>query len=168
MQAFFDKLQNELADAIDPENNNVGHFVEQVFGTPKGFAQGGAVSSVDPGIAEEGSALGSMQKIVNAAQKSTIGANASASGGRFGDSPLGQGFYNSAPYIASHYTQLGKFFSGADPGSKYTDRYESPQKGQPAQSQNPEDWYAKFYNRLRNFAQATEIAGRGQETVRTK
>ena len=164
MQAFFDQLQNQLADAIDHDTNNVGHFATQVFG----FAQGGAVSSADPGLVEANSDIGLTQRIINAAQKTTTGADATASGGRYGDSPLGAGFYNSAPYIASHYTQLGKFFSGADPGSKYTDHYTTPQKEQPVQSQNPEDFYARWYNRMRNFAQAEEVAAKGQTTVRTK
>jgi len=165
MQAFFDQLQNQLADAIDHDTNNVGHFATQVFR----FAQGGAVSSADPGLMEASSELGLTQKIINAAQKTTTGADASASGGKYGDSPTGAGFYNSAPYIASHYSQLGKFFgSGTESGNKYTDHYTTPQKEQPVQSQNPEDFYARWYNRLRNFAQATEVADRGQTTVRTK
>jgi hypothetical protein len=165
MQAFFDQQQQKLADAIDPETNTVGHFVEQIYGPVKGYAQGGAV---DPGLSETGSDLGIMQKIIGAANKSTTGADATASGGRYGDSPLGQGFYNSAPYIASHYTQLGKFFGpGTEPGNKYSDHFTQPQKSQPVQSQNPEDFYARFYNRMRNMAQAEEIANRGQTTVKS-
>jgi len=165
MQAFFDKIQQELADAIDPETNTVGHFVEQIYGTPKGFAAGGLAG--DSGLAEESSNIGLLQKLTNAAQKTTIGADSSANAF---DNPLGkQSSYGSPTFLASHYTQLGKFFgSGQEPGNRYTDHYTTPQKGQPAQSQNPEDFYARWYNRLRNFAQATEIADRGQTTIRSK
>jgi len=163
MQAFFDQQQRALADAIAPETNNVGHFIEQIYGP--GYAQGGVV---DPGLSQESSELGMTQRIIAAANKSTTGADATASGGRYGDSPLGQGFYNSAPYIASHYTQLGKFFgSGTEAGNRYTDHFVPPEKSQPVKSQDPEDFFARWYNRMRNFSQSEEVASRGQSQVRT-
>lgn len=155
MQAMFDRLQAELADAIDPSTNTVGHFVKQIYH----FAEGGLASGT------ENADMGFAQKIIAAGQK-TIGADdASKQGGKYGESPLGQGFYNSAPYIAQHYSQLGKFFNASTPQSE---RITPPQKGQPAQATDPDVFYSRWANKMREFSEASAIAERGQQQIRTK
>lgn len=162
MQQFFDKIQSQLADMLsNPNDNNVGYFIKEIFNNepPKGFAEGG--------LATEASDISMTQRIANAANQTTTALDKSMTG-RYGDTALGESYTNSAPYIASHYTQLGKFFSGAEPGNKYTDRFESPIKGQAPKSESPNTFYSRWYEGQRRFSEASEIANAGQTILRPR
>lgn len=165
MQAWFDATQKQLAGLINsPADNNVGHFVKEIFNT-QGFA-GGGLADTD-GLRSESNDLSLTQRILSSVDKGVSGAD-SAALGKAGDNPLGGGFYNSAPYIASHYTNLGKFFSGAEPGNYYTNKYEQPVKGQAPKSDSPNTFYSQFYEGMRRFSEASEIANAGQTIVRPR
>lgn len=166
MISWFDTMQERLADAIDPSTNTVGHFIKQIYAAP-GFASGGSVNDT-LNSDHELTDMSVLKNIANQAKASTTTADASVSGGKFGDTALGSAFYNSPAYIMQHYSQLGKFFSGAESGNKYTDHYAVPQKTQAPVSEDPNDFYARFYNKMRQFAQAEEITGAGQAEVRTR
>lgn len=152
---MFDRLGATLGDYLGShENNNVGYIGKKVFG----FDEGGAVDTTD-NTPDTPTWLKAINSVAGAA-KQTIDKG-------YGYGATGS-FYNSPAYIASHYTALGKFFNSAEPGNKYTDRYISPTKVDNPQIEDPETFYARWYNRMRNFAQAEEIAGHGQPTVRSR
>lgn len=168
MLDWFDNQQQLLADTIDPTTNNVGHFIKEIYGFPKGFASGGLANDNSLSVDNESTNLALLQRIANEAKASTTAADTAASGGRFGDTATGSGFYNSPAYMMQHYSQLGKFFSGSDHGSKYTDNYRTPQKMPAPTSEDPTTFYANWYNRMREFAEAAEVIGTGQAEVRTR
>lgn len=150
MNDLFDSLGNQLYDIIDNhENNNVGWMLKQ-FALVKGFDEGGVV---DDSIESGGGTLGVIGKAVGKTLKQDTSA-------------LGGNFVNSPTYLAQHYTQAGKFFTGAEQGNKYTDHFQTPEKTKSPTSENPTDFYARWYNRMREFAEASEVANRGQTTVR--
>lgn len=156
---MFDTLGNILNDAIGShENNNVGHVVKEMYG----YAQGGAVNDLAD-TTDDNVNLDNPGSIVRA-----LGKAAGPVYGKSGDdSALGkQSSYNSPTFLAKHFTDIGKFFSGAEPGNRYTDRYKNPEQTKPLQSENPTTFYARWYNQNREAAQAEEIANRGQVTVR--
>lgn len=175
MQKWFDTQQQSLIDLIDsPAQNNVGHFANQVF-----FAGGGIAgtydSNTDPktdsntGLKTEANEISLTQRLTSAADKTfNVSSDPNTNQGKYGESPLGQGFYNSSPYIASHYTQLGKFFTGAGAGNEYTNRFDQPTKQPAAKSENPGDFYARWYEGMRRFAEAEEVANHGQTIARSK
>lgn len=168
MQDFFDSQQKTLASYLAaPEENTVNHFTGKVFG----FASGGLADSSDTtdntlGSSDTGPSTSLLQRLINSAQKSFTSSNSSAFGGQYGSSPLGMGFYNSPAYLAARFTDLGRFFTGAEPGNFYTNRYEQPQKTPALKSEDPAAYYSRWYERMRNFAQAEEVANRGQTQVR--
>lgn len=165
MQAFFDKQQAILADMLEhSQQNHVGHFADQIFGFAKGGLAGG--DSLDTDKTEANDNL--LSRIATSAQKSVTGTDSSVLGGKYGDSPLGAGFVNSPAYITQRYSDLGNFFKGGEPGNFYTNRYEQPVKGQSPQSAKPGDFYAQWYEGMRRFAEAKEVADAGQTTVRSR
>lgn len=166
MLSWFDKQQQLLADEITPDTNTVGQVVKEIYkdNSPQGFASGGSVT--DPSISAENTDLSLQSRIANLANSGVVAAD-KAVAGRYDDSPLGTGFYNSPVYITQHYSQMGKFFSGAEPGNAYTNRYVTPQKTNPVASTDPSDFFAEWYNKMRNFAQAREVAGTGEAEVRS-
>lgn len=165
MLTWFDQMQQRLADEIDPTTNNVGHFIKEIYRSPQGFAAGGVAGSTNLEDAGEKSDIASMQQIANQAKKDTTGADGNT---RYGDTALGQSFYNSPAYLMQHFSQLGKFFSGAEPGNKYNDRYAVPPKTQPVQAESPDDFYSRWYSKMRQFAEANEVVGAGSVEVRSR
>lgn len=160
MMDFFDQQQRTLIDYIDtPSQNTVGHFTNQIFN----FA-GGGLADNDTSLRSVSSDDYSLQRIMNSAN-SAFNGNGSV---KYGSSPLGEGFYNSAPYIASHYTNLGKFFSGAPAGNEYTNHYTQPAKNPAIKSEDPNSFYARFYEGMRRFAEAKEVADAGQTITRSR
>lgn len=142
---LFDKLGQQLNDMIGShENNNVAWAISNL----PGYAEGGEVS-------DDNSLLGVL-KATGKAAKDTFNNR---------DNILGN-YTNSPTYQAQHYAQFGKFFTGAEQGNRYTDRYKQPEQSKPQPSASPTEFYAKWYNRLREFAQASEVANMGD--VKTK
>lgn len=143
---LFDKLGGILSDTIGShDNNHVGWAGENIIG----YAEGGEVG--DPL-----SAGNLLQSIGNAAKP--------AIDNGYGNATLGK-FYNSPVYIASHYSQLGKFFNY--PGNSYNTTVKQPQPNAPAEAEDPKDFYSRWYESMRRFAQAEEVATRGQPQVRS-
>lgn len=159
MMDLFDRLGGTLNDAIGShDNNNVGWAHEQIFGS-KAFADGGEVGdTTDLTNNNDNSAFGYLKSAANAAKPFT--------NGRQDTSAVGGNYTNSPEYMMQKFSQLGKFFSGAESGNKYTDRYANPQQTNPAQSTKATDFYAKWYENMRRFAEAEEVTNRGQ--VKTK
>ncbi len=148
---FFDTLGNTLNDIIGSHgNNNVGWAGKQVFG----YAEGGEVSTDD---FNPGTALGSAL----IAAKQTYG-------GKQDTSYIGGNFINSPSYMMQHFSQLGKFFHGGEPGNLYTNRFKQPEPTKTQAMENPNAYYSQWYERMRNFAQAEEVANRGQPQIRSK
>lgn len=146
---MFDTLGNLLNDIVqDSTNNTVGWAHEQLF--PKGFSEGGVV--------EEGG-IGDYIKGIGSAAKSTMSSDK--------NDPLGAGFYHSPAHIAQSMTNLGKFFHVANTNEMNSNRFakDQDQSKVPAAT-DPGEFYAKFYMSMRRFAEASEIAQRGQQQVR--
>ncbi len=161
MLDWMDEQQQKLADNIDPTQNNVGHFIKQIY-----LAQGGVTGG--SGNIDTSLSSSDMAAINSEAKQGVTGADSSTERAANTGLGTGQGFYNSPVYIASHYSQLGKFFTGAEPGNAYTNRYTVPQKTPAPQSEDPDIFYAKWYSKMRQFAQAEEVSGAGQAEVRSR
>ena len=153
MMDLWDKLGAELNDIIGShENNNVGWMYNQIY--PKHFDEGGvATSDTDPSL------MGTLKTVAKGV-KDTYG-------GRQDTSALGGNFVNSPTYLMQHYYNAGKFFTGAESGNKYTDRYQNPHQSKVTQGEPASNFYAKWYETMRRFAEASEVANRGQTTVRS-
>lgn len=148
---FFDTLGNTLNDIVNSHpNNNMGWAGQQVFG----YAEGGEVTDTvsTPGVLQALATAG--KQTMNNSRQDT--------------SYIGGNFINSPTYMMQHYSQLGKFFTGAEPGNLYTNRYKSPEPSKPPVAENPNDFYARWYMSMRRFAEAEEVASRGQPQVRSK
>lgn len=146
---FFDNLGNMLNDMIGTtQNNNVGWAGKQIFG----YAEGGEVE--DPG-----SAAGLFHAVAGAAKNTMNRQDTSALGGNFVNSPT---------YMMQHFSQLGKFFNGAEPGNQYTNHYKPPEPSKPPQAADPNDFFAKWYMSMRKFSEAAEVADRGNVITRSK
>lgn len=141
----FDSVGNSLAAITPQDGNTVGSYIRNMYGT----------NSSDPSI---------IDKALNASsapRSSTIDPGKQAA-----IDTLGSSFYSSAPHIAAQYTQLGKFFSGGEPGNLYTNRYEKPQEGAPLTAETPTKFQNSWFESMRDFSRAQEVADRGQSQVR--
>lgn len=158
----FDRLGDQLNDIIgDHKNNNVKYMAEQVFG----FASGGAV--LEPSDDSAAASDTDLSNPLNLARAVAKAGKTVYGGGDNADSALGKlSSYNSPLFLTGHIQAAGKFFNGAEPGNLYTNRYKQPEPNKPTASENPTDFYARWYNRMREFAQASEVADRGQSQVR--
>lgn len=146
MMDLWDRLGATLSDIIGShDNNHVGWAGENIVG----YAEGGEVS--DPL-----STSGILSSIGNAAKPAVDKG--------YGHGALGV-FTNSPTYIMQHYAQLGKFFSY--PGNSYNTSFKQPQEGPAPEAADPKDFFSKWYESMRRFAQAEEIATRGQPQIRS-
>lgn len=160
MLEIFDQLGNTLNDLIGShENNHVGHAGTQLF------ASGGLVGG-DEGISDPQEGLGLSSIMRDTARAANQGVFQNSSNPAMGDKITA---YNSPLFFTSHLTSAwGNFFHGPQPNPGGTNTSpQQPGKGKAAQSENPTDFYARWYNRMREFAQAEEVANRGQSQVRT-
>lgn len=129
----------QYADASgpNPDDNTVGAAVPKIYGTDDTTDDNGLLAAVSKSAKDF--------KITTGTEKYT----------------------NSPTYFAQHMTQLGKFFgAGVGSGNEYTNRIQAPARSKATQATNPEDFYAQWYNRMRNFSQAEEVASRGQGQIR--
>lgn len=150
MNDIFDKLGATLNDYIgSPANNNVGWAWEQM--QPQ--------KDETLNLAEGGLATEDIFKGVTSAAKDTFGK---------GTNPYTTGYTNSPAYVAQHYTSLGKFFHVGEPTNNNSTRFPTTEKNKITQSENPNDFYAKWYMGMRRLAEAQEIASRGQAGTRIK
>lgn len=154
---FFDKLGTALNGIIgSPENNNVKYAIGEIF--PQKFAAGGAVTDTGP----EGDPLSLNNVFRNTVQ--AAGKTANDSYNAMGKHSA----YNDPYFLTSHIQNAyGRFFSGADTGST-NKPIQQPQQAKPLQSEDPQTFYARWYQRMRNFAEAEEVASRGQTQIRSR
>ena len=172
-----------MNDFFDQQGDKLAYMLRTgKLKTPLRFANGGAVGATLVGVDDQGNSVGNIVNKLwgndSGSSDSTLGGIGDAlqkagsglgtgSKGKNADSPLGGGFYNSAPYIAQHYTQLGKFFTGQDAPRNM--EVEKPQhQSRPTPSEKPTDFYARWYEGMRRLAEAEEITNRGQPTVRSR
>lgn len=158
---FFDTLGNSLNDLIGShENNHVGHAGTQLFASGGLVGDNGSLS--DP---QDGLSLSSV--IRDTSRAANAGVFSNSSNPAMGDKITA---YNSPLFFTSHLTSAwGNFFHGPQPSPGSTNQPgKQPQGGKAAQSENPTDFYARWYNRMREFAQAEEVADRGQSQIRTR
>lgn len=159
---FFDRLGETLNDIIGTHaNNNVSHAVDNIY--PKKFAAGGAVTRDN--VTDNGT-LGDPLSTQNIFRSSVDALNKTvndpySAGGR-------HSAYNDPFFLTPHIqNSYGRFFTGADPGST-NKPIQQPQPNKPLQSEDPETFYSRWYQRMRNFAEADEVASRGQTITRTR
>lgn len=155
---FFNKLGTQLYDIIgDPENNTVKHAVNQIF--PKGFASGGIVG-------DEGDRLTDNDPLgVNSLIHKE--GNALAKGVSSAADAYGSSFKNQMTLGHFIHNNFGSFFKGADPGGT-NDKMKQPTPTKPTAATDPNDYYSKWYESMRRFAEAGEVAARGQAQVRSR
>ena len=157
---LFDQLGNSLNDLIGShENNNVGHAGVHLF------ASGGLASSDDLSDPQEGLSLSSV--IRDTARAANQGVFNNSANPSMGDRITS---YNSPLFLTGHLASAwGHFFRGPEPNPGGTNQPpQKPQAGKATQSENPTDFYARWYNRMREFAQAEEVSNRGQSQIRTR
>ena len=149
--SYADNYQSQLSDMAgnDPDSNTVGSFFSKIF---------------NPSTDTSGDSTGSN----SLASTLTKAASSAASHGKYADSPLGSGFYNSPPMIAQRYMELGKFFKGAEPGNEYTNHFQTPQKPQNPKAETLNAFYNQWYEKMRQFAEAEQVATRGQVQTRSR
>lgn len=151
MMDVFDRLGETLNDMIGGHgNNSVGWAADQLFAQPQGFSEGGVVGDSND--------FGSYVRGIGQAASSTFKKS----------DPMGAGFYSSPAYIAHSMTNLGKFFNVSDPNNMNVHRFNTGDvpAGRNAKAENPDDFYAKWYMGMRRFAEAAEVASRGQAGIR--
>jgi hypothetical protein len=157
MNEIFDKLGSTLNDLIgSPVNNNVGWAWENMkplAEETQNFAEGGAVQS-ETSSDHLPDWLKGTQTAIRDAGKSM--------------SPYGGSYTNSPAYTAQHYTSMGKFFHVGEPTNNNSNRFPTTEKGKTTQSENPNDFFAKWYMGMRRMAEAQEVASRGQAGIRSK
>jgi hypothetical protein len=142
---WFDTQGNILNDMIgDPNKNNVAWAYDEIYRQPEGYAEGGLVQD---GLR---SALGAAKDTFN-------------KGGK--EPGL---LYNSPAYYAQQFTNMGKFFSGPDLSTSNKMNTTARDPKAELKSENPNDYYARWYMGMRRFAEAAEVANRGQVTVRPR
>lgn len=162
---MFDRLGDTLNGLIGShQNNNVKYAHEQVF-AGGGFA--GLTCGVSNAVNSD-SSLGSLLRNPSGCSSALKIAGAPQTN-IFGGAE--KNYYSSPFAIGAHIQgSFGNFFRGvnADPGST-NKSVGKPQEGKPPpQSETPNDFYARWYNRMRQFAEAEEVAGRGQVQTRSR
>jgi len=159
MNMFFTKIGQELYDIIgDQENNTVKHAHAKVF------AEGGAVYGEDGIKLTEGNPLGddSLISKIGTSLTKGIGSSLTKSADAYGKS-----FRDTLSTGHFIHNNFGTFFKGGDPGGTNS-AMKAPVQGKAPQSVNPSDFYAQWYMDMRRFAEASELAQRGQTTTRTR
>lgn len=157
---FFTKVGNQLYDIIgSAENNTVGNASSQIFAT--GYAEGGLVGDESATRLTDTDPLG-----VN----SMIKQGAKSINKSFSDKGKDPNKAFREQMTNMHYIQsnFGQFFKGADTGGTNTAPKAPTQTKGVAEAVNPSEFYARWYESLRRFAEAQEVAQRGHQTVRSR
>jgi hypothetical protein len=160
MNMFFTKVGQQLYDIIgNSENNTVAHAYNQVF--TQGFAEGGIVGDESTTRLTDTDPLGVNSMIRTGSKAITKGlSSASANYDKTFREQMTMGHFI--------HNNFGTFFKGADTGGTNEKmKMPTPNKG-PLPATDPEEFYAKWYMGLRRFAEAGEVATRGQAQVRSR
>jgi len=141
--SVFDNISNQMSDFIgaDPNDNTVSNVMDQIY-----------PQMLD---SDTGSLAKQAQKEQRAEDKY---ASQSVLGSPYGG-PLAW---------TERLTGLSRFFSGAEKGNTYTDSFKKPQQQEPVKAVDPQQFYAKWYESMRRFAEAEEVSSRGQTVVRNR
>jgi hypothetical protein len=149
----FDQFSNQQSDLIgsDPDNNTVGYVGSQLY-TPSDDSAGvAALSSLSNSTG--GTSQAAKQEATFTKQEQ--------------QSPLGSPFNSPIGWV-NHIMGIANYYKGAGAGNEYTNGFEKPQKNLPLQATKPEEYYAHWYNLMREYSQAEEVADKGQSQVRTR
>lgn len=156
---FFTKLGHQLYDIIgSPDNNTVAHASTQLFA--QGFSEGGIVGDESTTRLTDNDPLGVNSLIRQGSKSLSKGlSNASTNYDKTFKEQMTMGHFI--------HNNFGTFFKGADTGGTNTQaKPPTPAKGTTAV--DPTEFYARWYNSMRQFAQASEVAQHGQTTVRSR
>lgn len=166
MLDLFDTLGRSLNFLVDSHENNTVGYAAQGMGYATGGVVGGITKNegVDPYTDSGGSDTAALRQQLAANAKSSISApDLNVFGGKETN------YYNSPEGITQRITSgWGRFFSPQMNSGGTDSPIQKPGKNKAAESTNPTDFYARWYNRMREFAQAEEVANRGQSQVRTR
>ena len=157
---FFTKVGNQLYDLIgSTENNTVGSVADNIFAT--GFAEGGLVGDESATRLTDNDPLGVNSMIKQGAKSinKTLAGKASDPNKTFRE------HMTNLHYIQSNF---GHFFKGADTGGTNQQMKPPTQTKAAPDAATPSEFYARWYDSMRKFAEAGEVAQRGQTTVRSR
>lgn len=160
MNIFFNKLGSQLYDIIgSPENNTVGYAASQIFS--KGYASGGVVTDEDGTRLTDSDPIGVNSLIRKAGNSLTKGLSTAAD-------TYGKSFKDQMTMGHFIHTNFGQFFKGADPGGTNQQIKMPTNSVKATQATDPTEYYSRWYESMRRFAQANEVAAHGQQTVRSR
>lgn len=144
--SYADQLSDQISDHIgpNPNDNTVGNVIPQIYPDLSGTGQDDNASPIKKALTE-------VQKIAKSESQSPLGT-----------------LYGSPLTWTSHITNMSQFFKGGTPGNEYTNGFKKPQQNAPLQATDPAQFYAKWFESMRRFAEASEVADRGQTTVRSR
>lgn len=148
MNMFFTKVGQQLYDIIgSSENNTVGYAADQIFAT--GYAEGGLVGGDDP--------LG-VNSLIKSGMKGVSTATSNYDKTFKDQMTMGHFIHNN----------FGTFFKASDSGGTNKEIKSPIASTKPTTATDPNDYYARWYDSMRKFAQAAEVAQRGQTTIRSR
>jgi hypothetical protein len=150
MSPFFDSVGNDLSSMTgsDPANNTVDYIHDQIY--PE--------SILNPCASDAANKQANQQ--IRQSNQCSYGAL---------KSPLGPEYGTSFQWSRA-VQDWAQFFKGSGPGNEFTQRNisDKPVMGKGPQGVNPEEFYEKFYTRMRHFSQAEALASKGADQVRTR
>lgn len=145
---WYDGQSDQLSDMIgsDPADNTVGSLHDQIYPT------------TDSSISEDSTPLSLLKSGTAAIAKSAKSES---------QSPLGS-IYGSPVSWINHIMGVANYFKGDAKGNEYTDNIKKPQQQEPLKAVDPNSFYSKWYESMRRFSEAEEVASRGQTQVRSR
>lgn len=153
MSPFYDGVGDSMSSMIgsDPNQNSVGNVWDSVY--PSDGSVGGCTCMA---LYYNNKTANQQQKQANACSTSVL------------KSPLGSEYGTSFQW-ARGIQDWAQFFKGVGPGNEYTNHLvtQKPMFGKGAEAVNPEEFYNKWYDRMRHFAQAEALVDKGNQ-VRTR
>ncbi len=153
---FFTKMGHQLYDIIgSSDNNTVGHVADQVF--TKGYASGGIVGDESGTKLTDNDPLG-VNSIIKAGTKGLSSAATNYDKTFKDQMTLGHFIHNN----------FGNFFHASDMGGTNKEVKQPVASTKAATAVDPGEYYAKWYMDMRRFAEAGEVAQRGQTQVRSR
>lgn len=160
MNMFFTKVGQQLYDIIgSPDNNSVGYAHKQLFA--QGFSEGGLVGDESTTHLTDNDPLGVNSMIRTGSKAITKGLSSAASN-------YDKSFKEQMTLGHYIHNNFGSFFKGADPGGT-NDKMKMPTQTKAAPAAvEPNEFYNSWYMSMRRFAEASEVAQRGQTTVRSR
>jgi len=168
MMDLFDTLGRSLNFLVDShENNNVSYAAQGM-----GYATGGVVGGITKNEGVDPYSDSGTSGSDAAALRQQLAANAKSSASSPDFNIFGgreTNYYNSPEGITQRISSgWGHFFSPQMNSGGTDAAMQKPGKSKPETSSNPDDFYAHWYLKMRQFAQAEEVADRGQSQIKTR